>query len=257
MHDQEYEAVLFPLSKQVDVSLARGVDYDDRDLREERAADDRLPPERRAARLLDVLEAGPARPHRSPHPQPLDGAPRQPGAEALRAGRRVGRGLRRPLLSQVAGERADAELAKLRSKYEAKATTLRNRLEAASDAVQVARDQQEARSRDDMLSSAGSILGGLLGGRRSRGGLVGQIGRAAGRAGRTSAAGSRVEAAENKAARLQDDLEDLEAAAGRRADRHRPALAGEGQARRVDDRGAGTHRRQDHPPRRLAWIPVA
>ncbi len=112
---------------------------------------------------------------------------------------------------QVAGERADAELAKLRSKYESKVTTLRNRLEAASDAVQVARDQQDARSRDDMLSSAGSILGGLLGGRRSRGGLVGQIGRAAGRASRTSAAGSRVEAAENKAARLQDDLEDLEA----------------------------------------------
>ena len=113
--------------------------------------------------------------------------------------------------THVAGERADAELAKLRTKYEAKATTLRNRLEAASDAAQVARDQQSSRARDDLLSSAGSILGGLLGGRRSRGALMGQVGRAAGRAGRTSASSSRVEAAENKAARLQDDLEDLEA----------------------------------------------
>ena len=111
----------------------------------------------------------------------------------------------------VAGERADAELATKRDKYETKATTLRNRLEAASDAAQVARDQQDARSRDDLLSSAGSILGGLLGGRRSRGGMLGQLGRAAGRSGRTSASRTRVDAAENKAARLQTDIEDLEA----------------------------------------------
>jgi hypothetical protein len=41
--------------------------------------------------------------------------------------------------------------------------------------------------------------------------MLGQLGRAAGRAGRTTASQSRVEAAENKAARLQTDIEDLEA----------------------------------------------
>ena len=58
-----------------------------------------------------------------------------------------------------------------------------------SDAAEVAAAQQQARQRDDLLSSAGSILGGLLGGRRSTGGLLGQLGRAAGRTGKTSAAG--------------------------------------------------------------------
>ena len=62
-----------------------------------------------------------------------------------------------------------------------------------------------------MLSSAGSILGGLLGGRTSRGGLLGQLGRAAGRSGKTSAAGTRVDAAKNKLGRLQDEREEIEA----------------------------------------------
>ena len=34
VHDQEYEAVLFPLAEHVDVTRAVAVDYDDRDLRE-------------------------------------------------------------------------------------------------------------------------------------------------------------------------------------------------------------------------------
>ncbi len=65
-----------------------------------------------------------------------------------------------------------------------------------------------------MLSTAGSILGGLLGGRRSRGGLLGSIlgkaGPAAGRRSRTTAAGDRVEAAHNKVEGLHRQLEDLE-----------------------------------------------
>ena len=112
---------------------------------------------------------------------------------------------------QVADERADAELAKRRDTYEAKATKLRNQIEAASDAATVAEEQHRARARDDLLSSAGSILGGLLGGRRSRGGLLGQLGRAAGRGTKTSAAASRVEASKNKVARFEADLEALEA----------------------------------------------
>ena len=65
--------------------------------------------------------------------------------------------------------------------------------------------------RDDLLSTAGSILGGLLGGRRSRSSIVDDVGRAAGRSGRTSAAGSRVDAAQNKVERLTTDLQAVEA----------------------------------------------
>ena len=88
---------------------------------------------------------------------------------------------------------------------------LQSQIDAAGDAAEVAEAQQDARQRDDLLSSAGSILGGLLGGRRSTGGLLGQLGRAAGRTGKTSAAGSRVEAAKGKVARLEADLQDVEA----------------------------------------------
>ena len=49
---------------------------------------------------------------------------------------------------QAADEKADAEIAKLRDKYEKKATTLRDRIDAASDAADVAADQQQARERD-------------------------------------------------------------------------------------------------------------
>ena len=38
VHDEEYEAVLFPISRQLDVSQAVAVDYDDRDLADRRAA---------------------------------------------------------------------------------------------------------------------------------------------------------------------------------------------------------------------------
>ena len=93
VHDQEYEAVLFPLGSHVDVTTAVAVDYDDRDLR------DAAPPSC-AYRLTDapdrrgvVLEAGAARPRRPPHAQHGAGDPDQPGPEAVRAGGRDRRGV--------------------------------------------------------------------------------------------------------------------------------------------------------------------
>ena len=210
VHDAEYEAVLFPLAEQVDVTRAVGVDYDDRDLRD-------AAPHAVTYRLSDAPIAQAAfwkrierdlvdhltRSQRLDLPVNRDlklfGRPGETDEEfATRC-------------AQFADEQADAELADLRDKYEAKATTLRGRLEAASDSADVAAEQHKARERDDLLSSAGSILGGLLGGRRSRGGLLGQLGRAAGQRSRTGAAGERVEAAQNKVARLESQLADLEA----------------------------------------------
>ena len=112
---------------------------------------------------------------------------------------------------QAAADKADEDTAKLRSKYEAKVGKLQSQIAAAESAADVAGEQQKARQRDDLLSSAGSILGGLLGGRKSTGGLLGQLGRAAGRTGKTSAAGARVDAAQGKVARLEAQLQDVEA----------------------------------------------
>jgi hypothetical protein len=209
VHDQEYEAVLFPLADHVDVSRAVAVDYDDRDLRDgapdgwtyrfSGAPLDQSSYFKQVERdLVDHLTRSLTMEIPVNQDLKLYGRPGEDNeAFATRC-------------AQVADERADAETAKLRDKYEKKATTLRDRIEAAADAAEVASDQQKARERDSLLSSAGSILGGLLGG-RSRGGLLGQIGRAAGRGSRTTAGGSRVDAAQNKVTRLQDELEAVEA----------------------------------------------
>jgi Helicase HerA, central domain len=209
VHDEEYEAVLFPLGATVDVTRAVAVDFDDRDLRDAdpggwtyRVSDAPLDEPRfwkQVERdLIDHIVRSLTIEIPVNRELKLYGRPGE-DAEAFTT-----------RCLQVADEQADAEIAKLRDKYEKKATTLRDRIEAASDAAEVAADQQRARERDNLLSSAGSILGGLLGG-RSRGGLLGQLGRAAGRTSRRAAGGSRVEAAANKVTRLQEELEEVEA----------------------------------------------
>ena len=94
----------------------------------------------------------------------------------------------------------------------------------------------------------GSILGGLLGGRRSRGGLLGQLGRAAGRTGKTSAAGSRVDAAQNKVARLEADLEDVEAELAEELTEIDARWKARRRAGRHDVDRPREDRRQGHPP---------
>jgi hypothetical protein len=110
----------------------------------------------------------------------------------------------------VADERAATEIAKLRDKYEAKATHVRDEIAAAEDRVDVLQAEAHGKRNDELLSTAGSILGDLLGG-RSRSRALRSLGSAAGRRGRTAAAGERVDAAQSKAGRLHDELEHIEA----------------------------------------------
>jgi Helicase HerA, central domain len=210
VQDQEYEAVLFPLTSHPDVTTATAVDYDDRDLRE-------AAPSPCAYRLTD----GPIgeRSFWTQFPKDLiDHLTRSmsldiPTNAALKLFGRPGESVEdfTTRCQQAASEKADQETAALRSKYEAKVSKLQSQIDAAESTADVAEQQQKARQRDDLLSSAGSILGGLLGGRRSTGGLLGKLGRAAGRTGKTSAAGSRVDAAQGKVERLGVQLEEVEA----------------------------------------------
>jgi hypothetical protein len=209
IHDTEYECVLTPLDESVDASTAIAVDFDDRDLRTDapERAIYRMP---RAAistasffsstesSLRDHLTRSltldiPANPELK-----LYG---RPGESAEEFASRCAR---------AADEAADVEIAKLRDKYETKVTRLRDQIAAASDRVDVLEEEAASRRNSELLSTAGSILGGLLGG-RSRSSVLGKLGTAAGRRGRTKAAGERLDAAGNKVLRLQDQLEDLEA----------------------------------------------
>jgi len=75
----------------------------------------------------------------------------------------------------------------------------------------VLEEEADSKRNSELLSTAGSILGGLLGGRSSTGGMLGKLGTAAGRRGRSKASRQRVDSAENKVTRLQTSLEELEA----------------------------------------------
>ncbi|MFT3855594.1 MAG: DUF853 family protein [Ilumatobacteraceae bacterium] len=213
VHDEEYEAVLFPISQQLDVSRAVAADYDDRDLRTE-------VPAGVAYRLTDAPIANKAF-WTGVERDLVDHLVRSRTVQ-LQANRKL-KLFSRPGESPAefaqrcdaaADSLADAETAKLRDKYEAKLTKLQNDLQAANDKAELLHTQQRGRQSEEILSTAGSILGGLLGGKRSRksalDSMLGKAGSAAGRRSRTAAAGDRLDAAENKIQQLHDQIDDLE-----------------------------------------------
>jgi hypothetical protein len=210
--DEEFEAVLFPLKDPVDASQAVAVDYDDRDLqsaappacvyvlpdaavktkawfaRVERDLVDHLV----RSRSVDLLTNKDLK---------LFGRPGEAAdAFAVRC-------------TAAAGEMADAEIAKLRSKYETKFASLRTQLQTAEGRANVLDAEAKGRRNDELFSAAGSILGGLFGG-KSRTRMIDQaIGgtrSAVTKRSRTQAAGSRLDATETKLQALHQQLDDLE-----------------------------------------------
>ena len=70
--------------------------------------------------------------------------------------------------------------------------------------------EHDGKRNEELLSTMGSVLGGLLGGRRQRGGVLGGLGRAAGRRGRTAATGERLDVAQNKVNTLSEQVTQLQ-----------------------------------------------
>jgi hypothetical protein len=211
VHDEEYEAVLLPLSAYPDVADFVAVDYDDRDLL------DTAPPG--VVYRLPVPEVG-----RKTWWTGL----RKSLTDHLVSTRRI-QILMNPELklyarvgespdefaarcTQAADERADAEIATLQRKYEAKLRTLRTRADTASGAA------SRAQSRHDMehgtTAQVTTILGGIFGGRRSRSTIVTQARRAAASEARVDAALDKVTAAEQAIydieAELQAEVADID-----------------------------------------------
>jgi len=213
VHDDEYEAVLFPLREQIDASQIVQVDYDDRDLQTNA-------PDGAVYRLTDAKIAN------KTYWNEVEREIKDQLTRTLSLELPANAGLKlygRPgedadafeaRCLKIADDQADAEIAKLRDKYEAKAKTLRDKIEAAEDRIDELEDQTKDKRKSEMLSTAGSVLGGLLGGRKSKGGLLGGLlgkaGTAARRRGTTNASAGRLETAENKMQRLVEQVEDLE-----------------------------------------------
>ncbi len=214
IQDEEYEAVVFPLSDQVDMSRAIGVDYDDRDLRTEAPTPcayrltnapvkDKTFWTRAERDLIDFLVRSRTVDLQTNRDLKLFGRPAETAEEfAVRC-------------TEAANTAADTETAALRDKYQDKVSRIQTQLQAATDRAEVLHTEARGRQSQEVLSTAGSILGGLLGGSKSRGGLLGSIlgtaGTEAGRRTRSAAAGGRADAAENKVEALNTQLEQLEA----------------------------------------------
>ena len=140
VHDEEFEAVIFPLTDPADVSTLTTVDYDDRDLRTDAptGATYRLTEARiHTKTFFNEIERD-LRDHLTrvlsieiPANTDLKLFGRPGEDEADFAAR----------CERAADERADTDIAKLRDKYEAKATKLRDKIDAAEDRAAVAAEE--------------------------------------------------------------------------------------------------------------------
>jgi hypothetical protein len=206
---EEWEAVMFPLGAAVDPAACIAVDHDDRDLRTE------APP----GASYVITDA------------PLDKKTFFTGAERALVDHlyrsRTMQLMRNPQLKLaarvgetpeqfaarclgVAAERADQDQVALQTRYESRITKARESLGAAMDKVAQAQAAENTRRQSDMVAGAGSLLGAMLGGRRSSRTMARDMSRVLGGQGRQEEAAQRVRSAENRALGRQEALTKLE-----------------------------------------------
>jgi hypothetical protein len=101
-------------------------------------------------------------------------------------------------------EQRDEDVEKLRDKYEAKLKSLQGKIHTAEDRVQREAAQYEQARRSSWISVGSTLLGSLLGGRRT------SVATAARGFGRASQQRDDIERAEDALRLLQDDYDDLE-----------------------------------------------
>ncbi len=204
-HDEVWEAVVHPLETAFDPEAARAVEYDDRDLRPgppasavyvlpEAPIDESAYFKGAAQSLKDHL-------HRTQHVQVLRNT-------RLELYSRVGESreefLRR--CEEAAEDAADAEVAKLKERYEAKIKAVQKRLAAAERRVRELETDVAQRRQQEVVAGAGELLSVFLGGRRRSRSLSG----AASRRSTTVRTQQRLRSAEDKLADETADLEALE-----------------------------------------------
>jgi len=209
-HEVEYEAIITPIEGEIDADDAVEVDYDDRDLRDSPLNDD-------VVYVLPDAKIHTKTLFRSAQTQLKDRIYRSQTLELwsnpeLKLVSRVDEsredfGFR---CDKEAEDRADADVAKLRDKLETKSDRVRAAIEKAEDRIRELEADVESRGRDQMLDIGMSVLGGVLGGRRSTRSILGGARRASSK-GRTKAnAEERLRTAENRLSEKVDELEELE-----------------------------------------------
>ncbi len=209
-HQEEWEAVIFPLDGQTaDTDAALEVDYDDRDLRTEapEGAVYVLPDapihtktyfSKAQTALKDhVYRHETTTLYHNPH---------------LKLFSRVGESEDdfRARCAKAAEDRVDAEADKLRQSLESKVDRIKAAIAKAEDKVREVESDSKGRGADELLSAAGDLLGGLLGGRKSTSSILSGVRRASSKRRARDKAAERLATAENRLAEKVDDLEELE-----------------------------------------------
>ena len=166
-HEQEWEAIFSPLGERLDAAAAIVVDYDERDFRSEAAEPGNYAlveaPIDKASfwtsfstELKDYLYRN-ATVEIFTNPQ-------------LKLYSRVGESEDnfQKRCDQAAEAAADAEIAKVRKRLDAKVDRAKDQLATAHRRMEELDVDVDTRKRDELLSGASDVLGMLLGGRRSR-----------------------------------------------------------------------------------------
>ncbi len=113
-------------------------------------------------------------------------------------------------LVQAARERRDAETEKLREKYEAKVSSLRNQMLKAEQAVDREKEQLKHQKTQTAISLGATVLGAFLGGGRGLASSIGRMTTTARGAGRTMREGQDIDRAEESRDALKKRMQQLE-----------------------------------------------
>ncbi|MFT7474619.1 MAG: hypothetical protein ACI81L_001544 [Verrucomicrobiales bacterium] len=209
-HEVEWEAIISPVGDDIDVDDAVEVDFDERDMRNGKLSEDHVY----------------ALPAAKIHTKTLFNSAKKQLKDKLYRGESLQllSNTDLKLVSRVgetpeafaercavrASELADADTAKLRKSLETKMDRIRVAAEKAEDRIRELEADVQSRGRDQILDIGMSVLGGVLGGRRSTRSILGGARRASSKRRVKANAEERLHTAENRLSDKVDELDELE-----------------------------------------------
>lgn len=204
-HEEEWEAVFFPLTDPLELESAHIVDHDRRDFREEAQGEVVYalpePPLEKAAFFSSSERAIKEHLYRNLTVTLFRNTP-------LKLYSRVGEseGAFRERCLAKAEDRADAAAEKLRDRFESKLKTAEGRVSQAERRVRELEVDTDQRRQQELISGAGEVLSMFLGGRRRTRSLSGISSRRS----QTRRTRERLRSAEEKLEEYQDAIEEME-----------------------------------------------
>jgi hypothetical protein len=204
-HNETWEAVVYPLTNSISGEDIHSVDHDTRDLRDEAPNG--------ASYLLDDIRLDQKTFYTTAKKAITDHLYRSQNVTVfknptLKLYSRVGEdeGAFGERCDAEAENRADADIAKLKTKYEKRIRAAEDQIRSAENRVRELETDVSGRRQDELVRGAGDLIGVFLGGRRRSAGL----GRAASRRTQTRKTQERLASAQDKVSAKLGSLDDLE-----------------------------------------------